>query len=91
MGQPLQIFPADAHNKVLIDNVHPADWINPEPVGAYNLVVIGAGNAGASLATIDSLADIVSLRVLGSFALLGLFALVPVLYNRYKMRPHTSA
>lgn len=43
-------------------------------------------NAGASLATIDSLSGIASPRVLGSFALLGLFALVPVLYNRFKNR-----
>lgn len=41
-------------------------------------------NAGASLATIDSLAGIASPRVLGSFALLGLFALIPVLYNKFK-------
>jgi len=43
-------------------------------------------NAGASLATIDSLACIASPRVLGSFALLGLFALVPVLYAKWKNR-----
>jgi len=43
-------------------------------------------NAGASLATVDSLADIASPRVLGSFALLGLFALVPVLHARWKNR-----
>jgi uncharacterized membrane protein YdjX (TVP38/TMEM64 family) len=43
-------------------------------------------NAGASLATIDSLAGIASPRVLGSFALLGLFALVPVLYTKFKNR-----
>jgi uncharacterized membrane protein YdjX (TVP38/TMEM64 family) len=48
-------------------------------------------NAGASLATIDSLAGIASPRVLGSFALLGLFALLPVLYNRLKSRKHPSA
>ena len=41
-------------------------------------------NAGASLATIDSLAGIVSPRVLGSFALLGLFALAPALYQRWQ-------
>lgn len=41
-------------------------------------------NAGASLATIDSLSGIASPRVLGSLALLGLFALVPALYNRFK-------
>lgn len=39
-------------------------------------------NAGASLASINSLSGIVSPRVLGSFALLGLFALVPLLYNK---------
>jgi uncharacterized membrane protein YdjX (TVP38/TMEM64 family) len=43
-------------------------------------------NAGASLATIDSVAGIASPRVLGSFALLGLFALVPVLYSKFKNR-----
>ena len=41
-------------------------------------------NAGASLATIQSLRDVASPRVLGSFALLGLFALVPVLYGKLK-------
>ena len=43
-------------------------------------------NAGASLATIDSLAGIASPRVLGAFALLGLFALVPVVYGKWKSR-----
>lgn len=41
-------------------------------------------NAGASLASIDSLRDVASPRVLGSFALLGLFALVPVVYGKLK-------
>ena len=41
-------------------------------------------NAGASLATIDSLSGIASIRVIGSFALLGLFALIPALYNKFK-------
>ncbi|HEY5512974.1 MAG TPA: TVP38/TMEM64 family protein [Geomonas sp.] len=43
-------------------------------------------NAGASLATIDSLRDVASPRVLGSFALLGLFALLPVIYGKLKSR-----
>jgi len=43
-------------------------------------------NAGASLATIDSLAGIASPRVLGSFALLGLFALLPALYSKLKAK-----
>jgi uncharacterized membrane protein YdjX (TVP38/TMEM64 family) len=41
-------------------------------------------NAGASLATINSLKEIASPRVLGSFALLGLFALVPVIYGKIR-------
>lgn len=41
-------------------------------------------NAGASLATIDSLSGIASPRVLGSFVLLGLFALIPVMYTKLK-------
>ena len=43
-------------------------------------------NAGASLATVNSLGEIASPRVLASFALLGLFALLPVLYSKYKGR-----
>ena len=27
-------------------NVHPPDWVSPEPPARYNLVVIGAGTAG---------------------------------------------
>lgn len=43
-------------------------------------------NAGASLASIETLGDVASPRVLGSFALLGLFALVPVIYGKIKAR-----
>jgi pyruvate/2-oxoglutarate dehydrogenase complex dihydrolipoamide dehydrogenase (E3) component len=38
--------PDDAHNRALIENVHPPGWRNPEPAGRYNLVVVGAGTAG---------------------------------------------
>ena len=38
--------PMDEHNQALVSNVHPPDWVNPEPVPRYNLVVIGAGTAG---------------------------------------------
>jgi uncharacterized membrane protein YdjX (TVP38/TMEM64 family) len=41
-------------------------------------------NAGASLASINSVGEIVSPRVLGSFALLGLFALIPVIYAKIR-------
>jgi uncharacterized membrane protein YdjX (TVP38/TMEM64 family) len=43
-------------------------------------------NAGASLATIESISGIASPRVLGSFVLLGLFALIPVLYTKLKRK-----
>ncbi len=38
--------PLDRYDKALIANVHPPDWVNPEPSSRYNLVVIGAGTAG---------------------------------------------
>lgn len=41
----LDIEPLDEHNTSLIADVHPQDWVNPEPDGRYNLVVIGAGTA----------------------------------------------
>lgn len=40
------IEPSDEHNLRLIANVHPTDWVNPEPAERYHLVVIGAGTAG---------------------------------------------
>lgn len=47
-GKPAQtlILPDDAHNRTLVENVHPSAWVNPTPVGRYNLVVLGAGTAG---------------------------------------------
>jgi pyruvate/2-oxoglutarate dehydrogenase complex dihydrolipoamide dehydrogenase (E3) component len=45
-GHAVAVEPLDAHNQVLVHNVHPGDWINPEPADRYNLVVIGAGTAG---------------------------------------------
>ncbi len=42
----LGIAPIDVHNRALAANVHPEDWLNPEPAGRYNLVVVGAGTAG---------------------------------------------
>ena len=41
-----QTRPFDEHNRRLVANVHPADWVNPTPSGRYNLIVIGAGTAG---------------------------------------------
>ncbi len=49
--QPL-VIPNDEFNQQLVANVHPADWVNPEPTGRYNIVVIGAGTAGLITAVI---------------------------------------
>jgi len=54
MGQsdsPL-ILPDDEYNQQLVGNVHPSNWVNPEPTGRYNIVVIGAGTAGLVTAVI---------------------------------------
>ncbi len=40
------LVPLDEFNQQLLSQVHPSDWINPQPSGRYNLVVIGAGTAG---------------------------------------------
>lgn len=40
------VFPVDEHNRNLLNNVHPPEWVNPEPAARYDLVVIGAGTAG---------------------------------------------
>ncbi|UJB69746.1 mercuric reductase [Acaryochloris sp. 'Moss Beach'] len=42
----VNIPPMDVHNRKLINNVHPPDWVNPTPVECYDLVVIGSGTAG---------------------------------------------
>lgn len=46
MISPATLIPNDSHNQTLLANVHPSEWINPEPGPRYNLVVIGAGTAG---------------------------------------------
>ena len=46
MVESIVVEPMDQYNKELVDHTHPADWVNPEPDGRYNLVVIGAGTAG---------------------------------------------
>ncbi|HEV3255619.1 MAG TPA: FAD-containing oxidoreductase, partial [Gemmataceae bacterium] len=42
----VEVLPKDEHNGRLVANVHPPDWVSPEPAPRYNLVVIGAGTAG---------------------------------------------
>ncbi|MDG1983699.1 MAG: mercuric reductase [Planctomycetota bacterium] len=41
-----ELLPLDASNRTLAAQVHPADWVNPNPKGRYNLVVLGGGTAG---------------------------------------------
>jgi pyruvate/2-oxoglutarate dehydrogenase complex dihydrolipoamide dehydrogenase (E3) component len=40
------VEPLDEHNVALLDAVHPRAWVDPEPKGTYNMVVIGGGTAG---------------------------------------------
>jgi pyruvate/2-oxoglutarate dehydrogenase complex dihydrolipoamide dehydrogenase (E3) component len=46
MSDSPEVTPRDQFNELLLANVHPSDWVNPEPASRYNLVVIGAGTAG---------------------------------------------
>ncbi len=41
-----QTAPNDEFNQELVRQVHPPEWVNPDPAARYNLVVIGAGTAG---------------------------------------------
>lgn len=33
------IQPVDEYNRALVTNVHPLDWVNPQPAAVYDLVV----------------------------------------------------
>lgn len=46
MATQLSVHSDDVYDATLIGNVHPPDWVNPEPAERYNLVVVGAGTAG---------------------------------------------
>jgi len=46
MAANIDVLPHDAHNETLVANVHPSNWVNPEPAQCYNLVVLGGGTAG---------------------------------------------
>ncbi len=48
------VLPNDEHNQKLVQNVHPPTWVNPEPDGRYNIVVIGAGTAGLVTAVVSA-------------------------------------
>jgi pyruvate/2-oxoglutarate dehydrogenase complex dihydrolipoamide dehydrogenase (E3) component len=47
---PAAVTPIDVYNQQLIADVHPPDWVNPQPAASYDLVVIGAGTAGLVVA-----------------------------------------
>ncbi|QIR35713.1 mercuric reductase [Tolypothrix sp. PCC 7910] len=44
------VRPMDEYNQTLVSQVHPPDWVNPQPADVYDLVVIGAGTAGLVVA-----------------------------------------
>jgi pyruvate/2-oxoglutarate dehydrogenase complex dihydrolipoamide dehydrogenase (E3) component len=48
----VRVEPLDRYNEELVANVHPADWVDPEPRARYHLVVIGAGTGGLVSASI---------------------------------------
>ena len=41
-----RLSPLDDADRVLLEAVHPPDWVNPEPHAVYDLVVVGGGTAG---------------------------------------------
>ena len=43
---PAALLADDPHDRALLAQVHPADWVNPTPRDRYHLVVIGAGTGG---------------------------------------------
>src|SRR3989442_3136186 len=50
--EPVIVLPDDEHNRKLVSNVRPPDWVNPDPTGTYNIVVIGSGTAGLVTAVV---------------------------------------
>ena len=48
------LLPDDENDRVLVDNVHPSNWVNPQPAGRYNIVVLGGGTAGLITAVIGA-------------------------------------
>ena len=71
-----------ATRAIRVGHQRTAEGEHCEPIFTTSSFVFA--NAGASLATIDSLSGIASPRVVGSFVLLGLFALVPTVYQKIR-------
>ncbi len=45
-------FPADEHDRLLLERVRPEHWENPRPADRYDLMVVGAGTGGLVTAAI---------------------------------------
>jgi pyruvate/2-oxoglutarate dehydrogenase complex dihydrolipoamide dehydrogenase (E3) component len=54
MFETFGLLPDDEHDRVLAENVHPTNWVNPQPTGRYNIVVLGAGTAGLITAVVGA-------------------------------------
>ena len=54
LEHPVEMLPMDQFNQELVNNVHPPQWVNPEPTGRYNIVIIGAGTAGLVTAAVSA-------------------------------------
>jgi pyruvate/2-oxoglutarate dehydrogenase complex dihydrolipoamide dehydrogenase (E3) component len=69
MADASRLAPADKYDARLLANVHPEDWVNPEPAPRYNLLVIGAGTAGlvaaAGAAGLGARVALVERRLMG--------------------------
>lgn len=50
IDQEPALQPLDEYNQTLLSQVHPPDWVNPQPASRYDVVVIGAGTAGLVVA-----------------------------------------
>ena len=48
------LLPDDTYDRELIENVHPSKWVNPEPAGRYNIIVLGGGTAGLITAIVGA-------------------------------------
>ncbi len=63
------VQPFDTYNQALLENVHPPEWVNPEPRDRYHLVVLGAGTAGlvsaAGAAGLGARVALIERRLLG--------------------------